>query len=300
MRASILFVLLLALALAAGAGCAAPAASDPADTGGDAALADSEDGEHDAIVVPAGCPLPLSLLALDPVATACAPADAGTICRYPALLCAPGGKPDIECTCTAYASGTASWRCAAPFANCLPFAVGGRFADGTRPYPTHRAAAAACADPAADPRAATCASASGGDEAPTCAANSDCAPDQVCLGETFHVATCKCFGAGCLSDSDCGAGRVCQCGVMTAGTTCFQFGGACGHRCVPAGCQTDADCGAGGLCVATRDSCGAIERYVCNDPLTDVCTVDAECADGQHCVFDDAAGWRCESPATCF
>ena len=252
------------------------------------------------IVFPPGCSDPLSILAQFPGTSDCAAAGLGATCRYPALACAPGAKPDITCTCTANtaSAGAPVWRCTTPYYNCLPFATPGAFALGTRPYPAHRASAVACADPAAEPRAAICDGRVGGTPS-TCAANGDCAPDEVCLLEAEYDHGCNCYGAACLADADCGVGRVCQCGVVTSGATCHRWPQDCGHRCVAAACTTDADCGPGGLCAGSRTVCGGVERYVCNDPAHDACSVDDDCA-SQLCRYDDDAGWHCVDLPICY
>jgi hypothetical protein len=82
---------------------------------------------------------------------------------------------------------------------------------------------------------------------------------------------CGCW-YGCRNDSDCGAGSICQCGVILG-------------QCVPATCVTNADCGAGLGCAANVPanvdmSCinglAQPSRYSCQSP-NDVCQANKDC-----------------------
>ncbi|MBL8740946.1 MAG: ferritin-like domain-containing protein, partial [Myxococcales bacterium] len=86
-----------------------------------------------------------------------------------------------------------------------------------------------------------------------------------------------CFCAtGCTADSDCGAGKVCECGTPVG-------------RCVAADCTVDADCEDGALCanVDTEPDCADM-KYVCQT-TEDECASDDDCADnpnGSSCSTD--------------
>ena len=72
---------------------------------------------------------------------------------------------------------------------------------------------------------------------------------------------------GCLTDADCDAGNVCQCGA-SAGA------GVCGHT-VPT-CKSDADCN-GALCTNYDSAPGCmIETFACQTPA-DQCETDSDC-----------------------
>jgi hypothetical protein len=79
------------------------------------------------------------------------------------------------------------------------------------------------------------------------------------MGQTT---ACK---AGCVEDSDCGAGFLCACGNPLSPT---------GGTCVPSDCRTDADCGEG-FCAAAISLCGdALLR--CQREV-DECETSADC-----------------------
>ena len=91
---------------------------------------------------------------------------------------------------------------------------------------------------------------------------------------------------GCRQDSDCGAGSICQCGVVV------------GH-CVPATCTTNADCGVGLACAKASAVQGPvaacvywnapISSYTCQTPMGQ-CQSDSTCPanglDRGVCLFD--------------
>ena len=94
-----------------------------------------------------------------------------------------------------------------------------------------------------------------------------------------------CTYDGCVQDSDCPNGGVCQCEST-------------GNRCVDANCGTDGQC-AGRGCSPTFDtSCGAydgIRGYYCHT-AKDTCVNDTDCKEGGpgYCAFDTTVGhWAC-------
>lgn len=116
---------------------------------------------------------------------------------------------------------------------------------------------------------------------PGCMADGECTdqPLGYCAQAHMLAGYCGCF-YGCQKDADCGAGSICECGVVVG-------------RCVPASCTTNADCAPGFGCVATREgnagpACtdpSETTSYACQS-AADLCHGDADCpADG----IDDGA-----------
>lgn len=138
----------------------------------------------------------------------------------------------------------------------------------------HRPATAACTSVL--PRATEiCAEGAG-----ACSTDADCAdqPNGFCASGFDGGCSCR---AGCITDADCAAGSICQCGDPVG-------------RCVKADCTTDADCDAG-LCATAQvgdPGCGTTE-FVCQTG-DDECVVDADCEDGTSCVVT-----RAGEPRTC-
>ncbi|HEY3667684.1 MAG TPA: hypothetical protein VGL19_16895 [Polyangiaceae bacterium] len=70
----------------------------------------------------------------------------------------------------------------------------------------------------------------------------------------------------CLTDADCGAGKICECGAV---------GGACKY--VTASCKSDMDCMGGALCTNYDSAPGcSAETFACQTP-SDQCAADADC-----------------------
>lgn len=87
---------------------------------------------------------------------------------------------------------------------------------------------------------------------------------------------------GCLSDADCGAGSICQCGDPVG-------------TCEPADCTSDADCGSGFLCsegeYAHTLGCDARRELRCEKPA-DQCQIGNDCPPSQlerYCALTDSA-----------
>jgi hypothetical protein len=133
----------------------------------------------------------------------------------------------------------------------------------------HRAQKLDCALRA--PRAESCL----GDPSSTCRADSDCTakPGGWCEGPPPMLSgPCAC-SYGCVRDSDCVSGRICECDEV-------------GGRCIPAACTSDADC-RGGLCLKSRSSdCygSDLEFYAC-ETAGDECLWHDDCAAGDACVL---------------
>ena len=82
---------------------------------------------------------------------------------------------------------------------------------------------------------------------------------------------------GCLTDADCDAGSLCQCGDPVG-------------TCVPAQCRTDSECGAGLLCAQAANYhtyCPVSYVFSCELP-SDSCRIDGNCTastPGSHCAI---------------
>lgn len=128
-----------------------------------------------------------------------------------------------------------------------------------------------------------------------CNVDSDCSAGK--NGRCFigngltSVARLQCSYDECLTDDDCGAGKVCQCqnrGPPEQGFT--------GHVCVVAGCKTNGDCG-GACCAFSNGFCGSGVQsgYFCRT-ARDECVTDGDCvAAGQQSPNDGFCAW---SPAS--
>jgi hypothetical protein len=111
--------------------------------------------------------------------------------------------------------------------------------------------------------------------APTCASDADCTdqPHGYCASSRHLAGYCGC-SYGCMRDSDCAAGSICECGVLTG-------------TCVAETCKTSADCGPGRTCLRTlkasdANSCSLADPatgvvYSCQNP-DDACSGDVECS----------------------
>ncbi len=111
----------------------------------------------------------------------------------------------------------------------------------------------------------------------TCAQDADCtaAPHGYCApvyrgGSPAYDIECK---YGCLSDADCDAGQLCECGDPV------------GH-CVDATCRSDSDCEGDMKCAAwfTPVVCSGGQAYACQTPA-DECRTTADC-DAGDCLLE--------------
>jgi hypothetical protein len=120
-----------------------------------------------------------------------------------------------------------------------------------------------------------------------------------CLPPPGNAAGDYCSYDQCATDSDCGAGKVCQCGATTPPY------GRLGNTCVPGDCRIDSDCGVGGFCSPTEaTSCGSrsgVVGYYCHTP-GDACNSDSDCTDagmgvesvGGYCAWQPMVShWEC-------
>lgn len=115
-----------------------------------------------------------------------------------------------------------------------------------------------------------------------CVYDADCTgPNQFCQLETFEGVSSFC-ATGCLQDSDCTSGMICECGSPMG-------------RCVTAECQADDDCAGDARCAdwAVDDGCGAWTRYSCQT-RDDECASDFDCLEGEEC--DGSTGVRLCQP----
>ena len=102
----------------------------------------------------------------------------------------------------------------------------------------------------------------------------------------------------CVTDADCGAGKVCLCQTPpAAGEICpGGVGLPAGNACILANCRTDAECGPCGVCQADY-ACGGIAGYFCQTP-SDPCFPDSSGYDGNGCRFKGGR-WTSSGPPLC-
>ncbi len=107
-----------------------------------------------------------------------------------------------------------------------------------------------------------------------CTVHSDCDGElSYCQAGQFGDPTTSCV-TGCLTDDDCGAGYVCQCGSPVG-------------SCRKASCTTDGDCAPDHLCASDHDTgCGAAPRFACTAD-DDMCRSASDCSGGQGCSLSD-------------
>jgi hypothetical protein len=149
---------------------------------------------------------------------------------------------------------------------------GGRF--------LHRPTAMECVAPARDPEdrpPSTVVT----DPSARCNHDHDCAAEEYCIrrydkdfGDPYHLCT-----ASCVTDADCGPGKICLCGQEThaaAGET-ITLG-----QCYDASCASDADCGDNAFCRTPQNDywCYASAKlsFSCQVP-EDECSSRGECFD---------------------
>jgi hypothetical protein len=117
-----------------------------------------------------------------------------------------------------------------------------------------------------------------------CVTDADCnqEPNGFCANAHHLAGYCGCL-FGCVQDSDCGAGSICQCGSPVLGF------------CTPATCVTNADCGPGFGCLVVVQSSaddlgagGAAARPACS-------AADQFPGDGYACQTD---GEECAATLT--
>ena len=124
----------------------------------------------------------------------------------------------------------------------------------------------------------------------TCAYDAECKdkPHGWCsLGGQIDATGCA---YGCVNDSECGAGQICECGDPIG-------------RCVQAQCVSDADCASGFLCKAYDASGGCGQTTYTCQTAADTCGGDSDCVVGAahyaHCRLDATrSGFQC-NPQAC-
>jgi hypothetical protein len=112
-----------------------------------------------------------------------------------------------------------------------------------------------------------------------------CSSDATCAGLPYGWCATPFPGApfpdpahcmpGCVQDSDCGDGSVCQCEASLPA----------GH-CVPSSCQVDANCGANSLCARIRGTCGYL-TFQCSQGEDECTSGDNQCPSG-ICALDQS------------
>lgn len=118
-----------------------------------------------------------------------------------------------------------------------------------------------------------------------CTRDTDC-PDvnAYCSPSLGQLSSNFCF-PGCVRDSDCGEGNICQCG---------EFIGAC----VKASCVDDASCGDGVLCASYTYLPGCdMPAFACQ-AAGDRCASDAHCTTLERCTLNEQ-GFRVCAPLHC-
>ena len=182
--------------------------------------------------------------------------------------------------------------------NPVPVVIGGKntgFVRCEEGY-QHRATIADC--PSLAPRASSqCGGGGGKDAGMECGDDSDCTakPNGICRASTGGAFFCGC-AYGCVRDSDCAAGQLCECGDPVG-------------FCVTTKCTDDTKCAAPSLCASVPAGFGGCggegTAYLCQTSA-DRCDVASDCPmkDGgqpQICGYDADAGARgCgEGPLAC-
>lgn len=248
----------------------------------------------------AGCP-DLATLLSPSFPKYCEQGAIGVTCRYTAFGCEPGQKPDNTCFCAFN-----GFACSGHLRSCLAVAANASWVTPEdRPIPSHREFLQTCGDPGNTPREDACTPSSPLGSSPECKTSLDCTGDEAC--QLVHAfagsSTCRCLGAECLVDEDCGSGALCDCGVYSAEIPCGSpyRRQPCGNRCLKAHCRVDNDC-PNGWCSPSPNECNSgTTHWACHDLDNDECLTDAECVlskDGGTCRHT-GEGWRCTSGPIC-
>ena len=156
----------------------------------------------------------------------------------------------------------------------------------------HRAADVAC--PVLLPRSTGPCAGSGinPDAGQECTNDSDCTAKSLgtCNLGSGHFPTCGC-SYGCVHDSDCASGEVCQCGAPVG-------------ACVPASCHLDSQCAEGSLCASSPLGWGGCSWdplptvFAC-ESAADTCLTNVDCKSAQSpaCGVSPDGGTRACGPA---
>jgi hypothetical protein len=176
----------------------------------------------------------------------------------------------------------------------------------------HRASVVNCATVPATPGSCMSTPDAGALAASTCKTDSDCTmyPHGRCdyqpsqnnsvpgggdAGTTPAECACSYPSNYCLTDSDCSAGDICECGDN-------------GGRCIHSICASDAACTGGALCIPAQSqttlACDlGSDTYACQTP-SDQCAQTSDCAPGPNmehrfCQLDSSSGVRTCVTQTC-
>jgi hypothetical protein len=125
-----------------------------------------------------------------------------------------------------------------------------------------------------------------------CATDDDCSGNDTCAN---IYGDCYCTPQ-CMSDSDCGDGRICVCAGSIPGVGADL---ALKNACVPADCAANADCAGECGCRGDKFFCGTLEGAFCPTP-DDECEDDEDCSNGNYCGWDsDEKRWMCQGWGIC-
>ncbi|HKO93857.1 MAG TPA: ferritin-like domain-containing protein [Polyangiaceae bacterium] len=125
-----------------------------------------------------------------------------------------------------------------------------------------------------------------GVDRPFCERDSDCteAPHGHCEQGGYAQAALSCV-YGCVVDSDCNEGNVCDCGAGPVGS------------CVHSLCSSDADCEGDALCAKVESAPGCSQQVLACQTSRDTCATDADCGEEQNCSIDlyssTPSEWSC-------
>lgn len=164
----------------------------------------------------------------------------------------------------------------------------------------HRVTAAAC--PTARPPGVNSDAGAPDSGVPSgqCLRDSDCTQGNNgrCEPASGRMIGNMCTYDACVTDVDCGDGKVCACGTPL-GTVPNGTPMRTGNRCLPGNCRVDADCGTGSFCSPSLDAtCGpyfGVTGYYCHT-AGDTCTSDDQCKGigPGYCAFQPTVGkWAC-------
>lgn len=116
-----------------------------------------------------------------------------------------------------------------------------------------------------------------------CSADSQCTekPHGFCDDHVIQVNATFC-NYGCVSDSECAAGEICECGEPVG-------------KCRPTSCKSDGDCAPGKLCSSFDAMPECLVRAFACQTSNDMCAGDPECGSGNYCTMVGAVR-ACSTP----
>jgi hypothetical protein len=125
-----------------------------------------------------------------------------------------------------------------------------------------------------------------------CASDADCksGTEGRCsfLGQGRFPPANRCTYDACISDQQCGAGKLCMCNAGFDGR----------NVCIPSNCHDDTDCAAGAKCALSSSGVGDnptfdVSSHYCKTG-DDKCADDKACDKGEVCAFDPKRSrWQC-------